>query len=1049
MDQERQRIQEDLRGRIEGEVFCDDLYMRMYATDASIYEITPRCVVRPRSTGDVVAAVQYAAENELPVHARGSGSGTAGGCLGPGMVIDFSRMMRQVLAVDEQTVRAQAGVVLDQLNRHLRRLGRHFGSGPTPPSVTTVGSIVSVNRKGSRWLRYGATRQRVRSLQIVTAAGDVLEVGQHAFPPRMLVENAGGESQDSVTQIVSQLGQLITDERSALEATRRNTHVDSTGYAISDALQDGQLDLAKLIVGSEGTLALVTEATLETDPLPASVGVALLMFDRLEKAARAALEIRKLSVTACDLLDRRLVSLARESDAHYNVVLPPSVEALLLVEVEGATITEVSDRLRQITHLIQRRRKLAFDTRTALDPLDVALYWGLSGQVLQTLYRLEGTQRPLPFVDDIAVLPERMPQFLIELQNVLKRHQVTASLFAHAGQGQLHIRPFLDLGNPDDVRRMEAVAVDLYAEVDKVGGTVSGEHGDGLSRSWYLRERSDALHQICCQAKRIFDPQGIFNPQKVAALRPQKLTENLRAVVSEQRPAGGRFLVTAAQAAADRVEDSANDARRVSQAGDEGLRADGNGEWEDQDGSGKADAGNVALPARVSSGETKTRELQLLWQDQDIDYAARLCNGCGSCRTQVHAIRMCPIFRLSPSEEASPRAKANIVRGLLSGTLDATELDRSELKTVADLCVNCHQCRLECPAAVDIPKLVLETRAQYVANNGLSVPDALLSRLDTIVMQTSRLRRFANWALRSRRMRWLLEKVAGIAQGRKLPQIAAKPFVQLAHRRQLTRATTGGGRKVLYFVDTYANRFDVELADAMVAVFEHNGVEVYVPPDQQSSGMTALIAGAVNQAREIAAKNVAMLADAIRQGYHIVATEPAAALCLTHEYLHLLDDDDARLVAENTSEACAYLWRMHQQGQLELDLKPVNITLGYHQPCMIRALNVGSPGENLLRLIPGLTVKAIQEGCSGMAGIYGLKRESYRNSLRAGWSLISAMREPTLQVGATECCSCKMQMEQGTTKPTVHPLKLLALAYELRPELADVLMRRSGDLVIT
>jgi Fe-S oxidoreductase len=170
---------------------------------------------------------------------------------------------------------------------------------------------------------------------------------------------------------------------------------------------------------------------------------------------------------------------------------------------------------------------------------------------------------------------------------------------------------------------------------------------------------------------------------------------------------------------------------------------------------------------------------------------------------------------------------------------------------------------------------------------------------------------------------------------------------------------------------------------------------------------------------------------------------------LTHEYLNLVDDEDARLVARNTSEACTYLWRLHQSGKLELDLTPINATVGYHLPCHLKALNVGSPGEQLLRLIPGLTVHRIEKGCSGMAGTFGLRQDNYRSSLRAGWGLISALRHPAVQIGATECSACKMQMEQGTPKPTIHPIKLLALAYGLMPEVASLLTARGEELIVT
>jgi Fe-S oxidoreductase len=307
----------------------------------------------------------------------------------------------------------------------------------------------------------------------------------------------------------------------------------------------------------------------------------------------------------------------------------------------------------------------------------------------------------------------------------------------------------------------------------------------------------------------------------------------------------------------------------------------------------------------------------------------------------------------------------------------------------------------------------------------------------------------ANWALGNRQMRWLLERCMGIAQGRKLPRVASRSFLRRATRRRLTKPVRRSGQKVLYFVDIYANYFDPELAEAFVSVLQHNGVSVYVHPDQRQSGMPSIACGVLDHARSLAKHNVTILAEAIRQGYHIVATEPAAALCLTHEYCQLFDDDDARLVAANSSEACSYLWKMHTLGQLQLDLRPLNYVLGYHMPCHLRALKVGSPGQELLGLVPGLTVRPIEACCSGMAGTFGLLGINYRTSLRAGWKLISRLRDRSLHAGTTECSACKIQMEQGTAKPTLHPIKILALSYGLMPGVADLLMKPNEESFVT
>ncbi|QDU94354.1 FAD-binding and (Fe-S)-binding domain-containing protein [Lignipirellula cremea] len=1002
MDKERERIQADLRGLIEGDARCDDVFVQMYASDASIFELRPLAVVRPKSVDDVSAVVKYAAERGIPIHARGAGTGVAGESLGNGIVIDFSHSMRRVISIDEHTARVQPGVVHANLNRHLARRGRLFGPDPATRSVTTMGSVLALDGSGSHWLKYGSARSRVKSMQVVLADGEIMEVNKH-----LIGDPAEAAAAPRRSELVQRLTDLIMRHADTIRNQQPKSLVNRSGYHLNDVVEQGQLDLARLLVGSEGTLALITEATVITDPLPLHRGVALFFFERLDLAARGALEAANLDISACDLMDRRLLTIAREANPRFEALIPRGCEALLLIELQDDSESDLRARIQNLVNRLQRRKRLAFDSRSTLDREERNLYWRLTRRVVPTLYRLKGSTRPLPFIEDIAVPPAQLPDFLVTLQNVLKAHQVTASLFAHAAHGQLHVRPFLDLANPDNVRKMQGLAADLYDEVLRVGGTISGEHGDGLSRTWYARRQHGPLYDVFRDVKRVFDPQSILNPGKVVADAPQPLAKNLRPVTAYE-----------AEKSSDLEEPVPVD----------------------------------DLPAPSPAARLP---LQLVWEEGELPYAARNCNGCGRCRTQSTVERMCPVFRLAPSEEAAPRSKANLLRAVLTGELDRDHLTSDAFKAVADLCVHCHQCRLECPAGVDIPKLAVEAKGQYVAVNGLSLTDSWMTRLDTIAKWCSLSSPAANWALSSPTMRWMIEKLFGVAQGRKLPRFAARSFMRLAQRRRLTRPTRRTDRKVLYFVDLYANWFDVQLAEAFTAVLEHNGVAVYVHPRQSPAGMQSIAVGAVDRAKRLAARNVSLLADAVRQGYHIASTEPSAALCLKREYPQLIDDDDARLVADNSSEACEYLMQLHREGRLELDLRPMNITVGYHQPCHVRALaepRLGglpetSAGESLMRLIPGLNVRTIDRGCSGMAGLWGIKRQNYRSSLRSGWGLISALRDPLLTVGATECSCCKIQMEQGVSKPTVHPLKLLALAYNLMPELDDLLTARSNELL--
>jgi FAD/FMN-containing dehydrogenase/Fe-S oxidoreductase len=989
LDQQRERIQDDLRGLIAGEVRCDDVFLHLYASDGSIYQIKPLGVVRPRSTADVVACVQYAAEKQLPIHARGAGTGVAGESLGPGLVLDFSKFMRRVICIEPEAVRVQPGVVCERLNAQLRPLGRIFGPDPATASVTTIGGMIAVGAVGSRWLKYGSTRRHVLSLQVVLADGHLMEVGCEPL-------SGNAHADPRKRELVNRLGMLLSEHAELIHQSQTKCPLNHCGYELADVLSDGHLHLARLLVGSEGTLALITEARLATAVLPQHRGVALLLFGSLEKASRAVLEILPSRPTACDLMDRRHLSLAREAEVRFDLLIPSEAEAVLLVEHDGDDPLEVRGRVHCLVDEIRDRKRLAFGARQAFDPAETELFWHLANKFQPPFCLLKGPSRPVPVVEDVAVPPEILPEFLVRAQNVLKRHQVTASLFCHAGQGQLHMQPFLDLTQPEDIRRMRGLAEELYEEVCAAGGTISGEHACGLSRTAYVRRQAGKLYDVFRQVKQIFDPAGTLNPGKIVGDDPELLTRYLSPAV-----------ITPPQGTP-----------------------------------------RQASPAQ-SSGLRDLVELQLNWDPSRVSGDAPDCSRCGDCRSQAADVRMCPIFRFAPAEESSPRAKANLIQGVLTGAVELSTLTGGEFKEVADLCVYCQMCRLECPAKVDIPRLMREAKGAYVTINGLPLADWVMTRLETLSALGGLISPLTNWAIGNRQMRWVLEKTLGVAQGRKLPRVSSRSFLRRAAWRHLTRLTRHSGRKVLYFVDTYANYHDPQLAEALVAVLEHNAVAVYVPPHQRQAGMASVACGALDHGRQLARHNVAVLAEAVRHGYHVVASEPSAALCLVREYPDLIDDDDARLVANHSSEACSYLWKMHTTGKLQLDFRPIHAALAYHMPCHLKALEVGAPGENLLRLIPGLRIQRIEVGCSGMAGTFGLKRGNYRSSLRAGWRLISRLRDPALQAGTTECSACKIQMEQGTTKPTIHPIKLLALAYGLMPEVATLLTTPGEELLVT
>lgn len=962
---DEKQLTDDLRGRFRGRLHFDRLTRGRFATDASLFHIEPLAVAVPEDAESVCELARYCHGHAVPLVPRGAGTGLAGESLGPAVVLDLSAHFRRIRHVGADTVTVQAGVVLGDLNAELAKRGRRFAPDPASANTCTVGGMVATNASGGNAFAYGYTRDHVSALGVVWDTGSAAAVG-----PQLATGEERGEGEARRDAIREQVAALLRANAERIALTRPRTPFDRCGYQLHGVLgASGDVDLAKLLVGSEGTLAIVTEATLRTIPVAGGTALALLGFPTLEAAVRAGLALRAHHPVSADLLDRRLVGSTRAAGLL-------TVGAALVVAFEADTEREATERAWGAVEALRREHILRVLAEPTCDPAGVAEVRAARASAVSGLFTAPGP-RPLALVEDVGVPADAVPEFLTRVQEILRRFEVSASFLIHALTGQVHTRPLLNPNEPADRSKMWPLAEAVHALALELGGTVSTQHGTGLARTPWVERQYGPLFPVFRELKRVFDPKNVLNPGKIVGPDPSREAWPLR-------------------------------------TGDGGQ---GTGDSKDN--------GRVPL---------------LVWKGAPDAEAAR-CHGCGDCRTRAVPARMCPAFRATGDEGDSPRAMVN---ALSAG--DGVKPD--ELSAAAGRCLNCKQCRDECPSKVDVPNLMLEAKARHHAEHGLDRADWFLARAEGFAALGSNFAPIVNLLLGRRAPRWLAEKLFGLSRKRRLPAFALRNFFRRSRGLGLHRKREASGApRVALFVDAFAAYNDPTIGEAAVAVLQHNGIEVYVPPRQRGSGAAALAQGDLDAARDAAVRNVRAFADLAREGYRVVCLEPTSALMLAQDYLTVLDDPDAVAVAAHTVELTAYLGELRRAGKLRTDFKKLDLTLGHHVPCHQKALRGVPRGPELLELIPGVRVHTIDAGCSGMGGTWGLRADRYADSLAAGRALFAELDRPRVLLGSTECSACRIQMQEGTGKRTLHPVQYLAYAYGLLPDLEARLNKPLGRLV--
>jgi FAD/FMN-containing dehydrogenase/Fe-S oxidoreductase len=521
-----QDLQHALRKRLAGEVRFDDMSRWLYSTDASIYQIEPVGVVIPKVAEEVDAAFEVAREHGVPVLARGGGTSLAGQTVGHAVVIDFSKYLNRVLEInpEERWARVQPGVVLDQLNAAVRPHGLLFGPDTATSNRANLGGMIGNNSAGARSILYGMTADHVPSLKALLSDGTTVTL--EALDSRQLSAKLKADGLEG--EIYRAVQRIVQEHR--VEIVRRFPKIlrRVSGYSLDAFVDADSFNLAKLIVGSEGTLAIVTEARLNLLPRPSHRALGVIHFHDLFAALEAVNPIVELKPSAVELIDRKILEITRRTVEHARrlTFVEGDPDALLLVEFQGDTASEVAAKVEELSRFCERQR-FGYAMVRALSEQEQANIWYVRKAGAALVFKIRGERKPIAFVEDTAVAPERLPEYIRRFDAIVREHDTEAAIYAHASVGCLHIRPLINVKLPAEVEKMRSIAEQVSELVVEFGGAMSGEHGDGLARSqWNERLFGSELYQAFREIKQAFDPRGLLNPGKIVDAPP--MTENLR-----------------------------------------------------------------------------------------------------------------------------------------------------------------------------------------------------------------------------------------------------------------------------------------------------------------------------------------------------------------------------------------------------------------------------------------------------------------------------------------------------------------------------------------
>jgi len=967
-----QKALANLKAKLKGELYFDDLMRKIYATDASVYRKLPLAVALPKDVLDLKRLIEFAKVNKTSLIPRTAGTSLAGQCVGDGIVVDVSKYFTRILDVNEtnRTVTVQPGVVRDELNNYLKPFGLFFGPNTSTSNRCMIGGMVGNNSSGTTSIKYGVTRDKILSLKTLLSDGSEAEfsnISNEEFQQKLRLENLEGQIYN---MIYNELKPESIQKQIHNNFPKPEIHRRNTGYAIDELIKSkvfssstSEFNMCQLLAGSEGTLAFTTEIILQLDKLPPIESAMIaLHFKSIAKCMKAVNPLMQHNLHTCEMMDDTILNLTKHNKTQQEnrQFIEGNPAAILMCELKAETIEELKNKIE--TFLISVNNLDLSYAAPVLKGGDINKTLELRKAGLGLLGNIIGDKKAVACIEDTAVALEDLDAYISEFTTLMTSYKQNAVYYAHAGAGELHLRPLLDLKQSEDVVLFRKITTDVAKLVKKYRGSMSGEHGDGIVRAEFIPMMiGDANYQILKRIKSAFDPANIFNPGKIVDAFP--MDKSFRYETDRQEP-------------------------------------------------------QIETLLDFSASEGILRE-------------AEKCNGSGDCRKLPEfGGTMCPSYRATRNEKDTTRARANALRDYLTNSDKANKFNHEELKDVFDLCLSCKACASECPSSVDVASLKAEFQYQYQKANGLKFKNKFFANSTKYNKIASRSPAFYNSLFKGKFTSRLIRLFLGIHPNRSFPNITKSytSYANFSDRLDENDYTPTPVKKVYLFIDEFTNYLESNIATDLEILLESlNYKVVYI--NHLESGRSFISKGFLEEAKDLANKNISIFKDLISEETPLIGIEPSAILTFKDEYIKLADDiESAKSIAKHTFLVEEFIQQEIELGNITSDQftkEPKSIK--FHGHCHQKALANQKSSFDILNLPENYKVTIIPSGCCGMAGSFGYEKEHYEVSMQIGeQTLFSAVRKASEDtIIAANGTSCRHQIKDGTGRVAMHPITIL------------------------